>query len=90
MINAFETFAQNPRPGEVYNLGGCRQNSCSMLEAITAAQDLTGKKMNTSYVDENRKGDHICYISDMSKFRGHYPSWSITKSLNDIYKELSV
>ena len=89
VISAFETFARNPRPGEVYNLGGCRPNSCSMLEAITAAEQLTGRKMNTSYKDENRKGDHICYISDMSKFRGHYPSWSITKSLEQIYRELA-
>src|SRR3954454_9870552 len=66
VISAFETFANDPRPGEVYNLGGCRGNSCSMLEAIEAAEGLTGKKMQVSYVDENRKGDHICYISDMA------------------------
>jgi CDP-paratose 2-epimerase len=88
VIRAFETFYENPRPGEVYNLGGCRQNSCSMLEAIAAAEELTGKKMSTTYKDENRKGDHICYISDMAKFRSHYPSWSITKSLEQIYREL--
>ena len=90
VINAFEAFAKNPRPGEVYNLGGCRPNSCSMLEAISAAEELTGKKMNTTYKDENRKGDHICYISDMGKFQKHYPTWSITKSLDQIYSELSV
>src|SRR5687767_6601591 len=88
VISAFEAFYRNPRPGEVYNLGGCRQNSCSMLEAISAAEDLTGKKMSTTYKDENRKGDHICYISDMRKFREHYPAWSITKSLEQIYREL--
>jgi CDP-paratose 2-epimerase len=88
VINAFETFARDPRPGEVYNLGGCRQNACSMLEAIDAAQTLTGKRMQTTYVDENRKGDHICYISDMAKFRQHYPSWGITKPLDQIYREL--
>jgi CDP-paratose 2-epimerase len=59
-----------------------------MLEAIQAAQGLTGKKMQTTYVDENRKGDHICYISDMAKFRQHYPSWRITKPLDQIYREL--
>jgi CDP-paratose 2-epimerase len=90
VISAFETFAKNPRPGEVYNLGGCRQNSCSMLEAIRAAEGLTGKKMQTSYKDENRKGDHICYISDMSKFKSHYPGWEITKSLEQIYRELAM
>ena len=89
VIAAFEAFYNNPRPGEVYNLGGCRPNSCSMTEAIAAAEALTGKKMQTSYVEENRKGDHICYISDMSKFRRDYPSWSITKSLDDIYAELA-
>jgi CDP-paratose 2-epimerase len=88
VIAAFETFARDPRPGEVYNLGGCRPNSCSMLEAISAAEELTGKKMSTTYKDENRKGDHICYISDMAKFRAHYPQWSITKSPEQIYREL--
>ncbi|MBC8106752.1 MAG: NAD-dependent epimerase/dehydratase family protein [Anaerolineae bacterium] len=88
VISAFETFAKNPRPGEVYNLGGCRQNSCSMIEAIKAAEGLTGKKMQHSYKDENRKGDHICYISDMSKFKSHYPGWEITKPLEQIYREL--
>ena len=89
LIAAFEAFYKNPRPGEVYNLGGCRQNSCSMLEAIEAAQGLTGKKITTTYKDQNRKGDHICYISDMSKFRSHYPNWELTKSLQQIYKELA-
>jgi len=88
VISAFETFANDPRPGEVYNLGGCRQNSCSMLEAMDAAEGLAGKKIQRSYVDQNRKGDHICYISDMQKFRSHYPSWSITKPLEQIYREL--
>jgi len=89
VIAAFEAFYNDPRPGEVYNLGGCRPNSCSMTEAIAAAEALTGRKMQTSYVEENRKGDHICYISDMSKFRRDYPAWSITKSLDDIYAELA-
>jgi CDP-paratose 2-epimerase len=89
VISAFEAFYKAPRPGEVYNLGGCRQNSCSMLEAIESAQGLTGKKITTAYKDQNRKGDHICYISDMSKFRQHYPNWELTKSLKQIYKELA-
>jgi len=88
VISAFETFYKNPRPGEVYNLGGCRANSCSMLEALDAAQQMAGKKMDIIYKDQNRKGDHICYISDMSKFIAQYPNWSITKSLQQIYKEL--
>jgi CDP-paratose 2-epimerase len=89
VISAFETFANDPRPGEVYNLGGCRGNSCSMLEAMDAAEGLTGKKIQRGYVEQNRKGDHICYISDMSKFRAHYPGWNITKPLAQIYKELA-
>lgn len=89
VISAFEAFYANPRPGEVYNMGGCRANSCSMLEAITAAEALTGNKIQTTYVDQNRKGDHICYISDMSKFRAHYPGWQPQKTLATIYQELA-
>jgi CDP-paratose 2-epimerase len=59
-----------------------------MLEAMDAAEGLTGKRIQRSYVDENRKGDHICYISDMNKFRSHFPGWSITKPLAHIYNEL--
>jgi len=89
VIRAFEAFAADPRPGEVYNLGGCRENSCSMKEAIASAEHVVGKQLAVSYVEENRKGDHICYISDMSKFRSHYPAWSMTKTLDDIYRELA-
>jgi CDP-paratose 2-epimerase len=89
VISAFEAFYENPRPGEVYNLGGCRDNSCSMIEAIEAAEGLTGKKMQTSYKDQNRKGDHICYISDMGKFRSHFPQWQPVKALKTIYDELA-
>jgi len=89
VIRAIEAVYANPRSGEVYNMGGGRENSCSMLEAISAAEGLTGKKLAWTYKDENRKGDHICYISDLSKFRSHYPSWSLSKSLNDIYHDLA-
>ncbi len=89
VIAAFEAFAGDPKPGAVYNLGGCRGNSCSMLEAMSAAEALTGKKIQVTYVDQNRKGDHLCYISDMAKFRGDYPAWSITRPLNRIYQELA-
>jgi len=87
VISAFEAFYREPRPGEVYNLGGGRPNSCSILEAIEAAQSLTGRKFRYIYTDENRKGDHICYVTDMSKFKSHYPAWSITKSLEQIYRD---
>lgn len=88
VISAFECFYQNPRPGEVYNLGGGRDNSCSMLEAIDAAEQMTGKKMNWSYSEQARRGDHICYISDLAKLRSHFPKWRLTRSLANIYDEL--
>jgi CDP-paratose 2-epimerase len=88
VVCAIEAFAANPRPGEVYNLGGGRQNSVSMLEAIAKIAEMTGKKLNWKYVEEARKGDHICYISDLRKFQSHYPSWSITKSLDTIFQEI--
>jgi CDP-paratose 2-epimerase len=81
-------FYENPRYGEVYNIGGGRQNSISILEAFDRVERLSGKKMRFEYMDQNRSGDHICYISDLSKMRSHYPSWDITKSLNDIFEEI--
>ena len=88
VVRAIEEFAENPRPGEVYNLGGGRGNSVSMLEAIAKIAEMTGKKLNWKYVEEARKGDHICYISDLSKFQSHYPNWKITKSLDTIFQEI--
>lgn len=82
-------FAQSPRCGEVYNLGGGKGNSCSMLEAFALAEKATGKKMNYVYSDVNREGDHICYYSDLAKMQEHYPNWGITKSLNDIFSEIA-
>ncbi len=79
-------FLEKPRSGEIYNLGGGRGNSCSILEAFAATEKLTGKKME--YVDKNREGDHICYISDLKKVKEHYPGWKITKSLADIFSEI--
>jgi len=88
VVRAIEEFAANPRPGEVYNLGGGRQNSVSMLEAIAKIEQLSGRKLNWKYVDENRKGDHICYISNLAKLRSHYPNWSITISLDQTLQEI--
>ncbi len=88
VICAMEEFAANPRPGEVYNLGGGRENSVSMLEAIAKIHDMTGKSLNWKYVKEARKGDHICYISDLRKFQSHYPNWRITRDLDTIFKEI--
>jgi CDP-paratose 2-epimerase len=81
-------FAQAPRCGEVYNLGGGKANSCSMLEAFARAEALSGKKMIHTYSDKNREGDHICYYSDLRKMKTHYPAWEITKSLDDIFTEI--
>ena len=85
-----ERFIEKPRCGEVYNMGGGRGNSCSILEAFEMAAAITGKKMNHEYVDKNREGDHICYISDLSKLQEHYPGWGITRTLDDIFKETVV
>jgi CDP-paratose 2-epimerase len=88
VVRAIEVFAANPRCGEVYNLGGGRENSISMLEAIRKIEQMTGKKLNCKYVEENRKGDHICYISDLAKFKSHYPNWGITIGLVEILKQI--
>jgi CDP-paratose 2-epimerase len=88
VVRAIEEFAANPRPGEVYNLGGGRGNSVSMLEAIAKIAEITGKKLHWKYVDEARKGDHICYISDLRKFQSHYPNWTITRNLDTIFQEI--
>ncbi len=81
-------FLANPRAGEVYNIGGGRANSCSILEAFTMIAEISGKKMVYEYMDQNRSGDHICYISDLRKMKKHYPGWGITKSLNNIFQEI--
>jgi CDP-paratose 2-epimerase len=83
-----ERFIHAPRFGEVYNLGGGRDNSCSVLESFTRVEALTGLKSPWTYVEENRAGDHICYYSDLSKMKEHYPGWGITKSLDDIFSEI--
>jgi CDP-paratose 2-epimerase len=88
VVRAIEEFEGNPRPGEVYNLGGGRGNSVSMLEAIAKIAEMTGKELDWKYVEEARKGDHICYISDLRKFQSHYPNWSITRSLDNIFEEI--
>jgi CDP-paratose 2-epimerase len=81
-------FWENPRCAEVYNLGGGRSNSCSIFEAFERIAALSGRKMEYEYVDKNREGDHICYISDLSKMQEHYPEWGITKSLDVIFEEI--
>jgi len=82
-------FFERPRVAAVYNLGGGRENSVSMLEAIARLEALTGRTLRTEYVDTNRVGDHICYISDLTALQRDYPSWRITRSLDDIFAELA-
>lgn len=88
VIAAFDAFASDPRPGEVYNLGGGRQNSVSILECIGLLESRLGRPMRWRYTDTPRRGDHICYISDLSKLSSHFPSWGITRSVNEILDEL--
>jgi CDP-paratose 2-epimerase len=83
-----QAFAEQPRVGEVYNLGGGRANSVSILEAFECVAALSGKKTHWVYVDQPRVGDHICYISDLSKMQRHYPGWRLTKSLDDIFQDI--
>lgn len=83
-----EEFIKAPRSGEVYNIGGGRDNSCSILEAFRRVEVRTGKPMNWKYVEKAREGDHICYISDLRKMKGHYPAWGITRSLDNIFEEI--
>jgi CDP-paratose 2-epimerase len=87
VCTAFHEFMKNPRPGEVYNIGGGVQNNASILETIDILSSL-GHKLDFNVSDKARIGDHICYISDMSKFRSHYPSWNITKTLPTIVAEI--
>jgi len=81
-------FLNAPRIGEVYNIGGGRENSISILEAFELIGSISGKEMIYEYVDKNRQGDHICYISNLSKMKEHYPKWSITKNLETTFQEI--
>jgi len=81
-------FVAAPRPGEVYNLGGGKANSTSILEAFTLAESFSGKAQVYSYVEQHRIGDHICYYSDLRKMRKHFPSWDITQSLAETVRQI--
>ncbi len=81
-------FFQAPRSAEVYNIGGGRQNSCSILEAFDKAAALSGRQMNYEYLEENRVGDYICYLSDLTKMRIHYLNWNLSRSLNEIFEQV--
>lgn len=93
LLAAFDAFARAPRSGEVYNVGGGRFSNCSMLEAIELCQEIAGRELQWSYADENRVGDHIWWISDMSRFQRHYPDWrpryDVRAILADIVEQTS-
>ncbi len=90
LINAFWHFYRRPQSGMVYNMGGSRHSNCSMIEAIEMCEEITGKKLDYSYTENNRIGDHIWWISDVSRFKSHYPGWEykydVRGILNDIHE----
>ena len=88
LVSALWHFFQKPRPGEVYNIGGSRHSNCSILEAISRIESLSGFRLEYSLTDQARSGDHIWWISDVSKFKRDYPSWEYTYSLDDILEEI--
>jgi len=88
LIRAFDEFFKNPRSGEVYNMGGGRYSNCSMVEAITLCEQISGNRLDWNYVEQNRQGDHIWWISDLSRFRKHYPSWKQKYDVPAILREI--
>jgi CDP-paratose 2-epimerase len=88
LIRAFWYFFQKPRVGEAYNIGGSRHSNCSILEAIQMIQELTGNEFKYEVSDLSREGDHLWWISDIRKFKGHYPEWSLKYGNQDIIKEI--
>ena len=83
-----EEFINAPRIAEVYNLGGGKENTCSILEAFEMAASISGKPMRYTYNETNRVGDHICYYSDLQKMKSHYPNWGITRDLRTTFEEI--
>ena len=88
MARFIAAFVAQPRPGEVYNLGGGKANSTSVLEAFKLAESFTGMPQVYTYLDQNRIGDHICYYSDLRKMKAHFPSWDITQSLEETMRQI--
>ncbi len=88
VVRAMHAYFQNPRPGAVYNMGGGRANAASVLECIDRVNQLSGRKLTWSYAEQERKGDHICYISNLAKFRSDYPDWSMDWSLDRICEDI--
>lgn len=88
LIQAFHEFYKAPRVAEVYNIGGGKYSNVSMMEAIKACEEISGKKMDTVYHEQNRIGDHIWWIGNLGRFEEHYPNWKITKGIDDILREV--
>ncbi len=88
LVNAFYHYFEQPRPGEVYNIGGSRFSNCSVLEAIQIIKELAGYRLNYTHSDKNREGDHIWWISDINKFKEHYPQWNLTYDIRRILQEI--
>lgn len=88
LVEAFWQFLRAPRSGEVYNMGGSRHSNCSMLEAIDLCQEISGRKLSWTYVEDNRIGDHIWWVSDVRKFQAHYPGWKYRYDLKGILQEI--
>jgi len=88
LVNAFWEFFKAPRVGEVYNMGGSRHSCCSMLQAIAACERISGKKLNWTYREDNRIGDHIWWISNVAKFQSHYPDWRYRYDLEGLLHEI--
>jgi CDP-paratose 2-epimerase len=82
-------FWKAPRVAEVYNLGGGKENACSILEAFAMAEEITGRGMTYRYINENRIGDHLCYYSDLRKMKAHFPAWDLSKTLPRIFEEIA-
>jgi CDP-paratose 2-epimerase len=88
LISAFELVYRSPRVAEVYNIGGGRSSNCSVLEAIFLCEEITGRKLDWTYVEENRIGDHIWWIGDNGRFESHYPGWKLTYDVPAILQEM--
>jgi CDP-paratose 2-epimerase len=88
VVRFIEAFIDSPRKAEVYNIGGGRDNSVSIIEAFNIIESISGRRMISEYIEDNRKGDHICYISDLTKTIKHYSKWHISKDLPTIFMEI--
>ncbi|MBV9267422.1 MAG: NAD-dependent epimerase/dehydratase family protein [Acidobacteriaceae bacterium] len=89
VANFILAFCNAPRIAEVYNIGGGKENACSILEAFAIIEQLTGKAQRYTYIEQHRSGDHICYYSDLRKLKVHYPQWEITHPLHNIFREIA-